>query len=124
VSSPKIRQPHVFPPETKLSILKAIQNSGKPLKPAEIAKTAESERKVPAARIKALLAEDLASGSLFNWGSEKQPAYWHRDPAEAQDRLSAVAASNVLAKRTCSAGGSGFAQTHSESSGIGLQGAR
>jgi hypothetical protein len=86
----------IFPPETLPSLLKAVQEAEAPLKPAQLAK---SIRKLTGPRVKEFLAEDVAAGHIFNWGSEKTPLYWHREPAaEARDRLLKIAAEEPLNK--------------------------
>jgi hypothetical protein len=90
------RKPPIFPPETKPSLLKAIQEAEAPLKPAQLAK---SIRKLTGPHVKAILAEDVAAGHIFNWGSDKTPVYWNRErEAEARDRLLKFAAEEPRTK--------------------------
>jgi hypothetical protein len=93
------RTPPIFPPETKPSLVKAIQEADAPLKPVQLAKCAESSPKLTGPHVKQLLADDLSAGRIFNWGSEKSPLYWHREQgAEARDRLLRIAAAEALTK--------------------------
>jgi hypothetical protein len=86
----------VFPPEAKPSLLKAIQDAGAPLKPAQLAKCVP---KLTGPHVIELLAADLAAGHIFNWGSDKSPLYWHRESgAEARDRLSDISSREQLTK--------------------------
>ena len=90
------RKPPVVPPETQQSLLKAIQEAEAPLKLAQLAKCIP---KLTGPHVKQLLAEDVAAGHIFNWGSDKTPIYWLRDrEAEARDRLLKFAAEEPLTK--------------------------
>jgi hypothetical protein len=87
------------PPETRPSLLKAIQEAASPLKPPQLAKCAQSSPKLTGPSVNALLAEDVAAGHVYNWGSDKSPLYWHPEPAaEARDRLLKVAREERLTK--------------------------
>jgi hypothetical protein len=100
----KPRTTPIFPPDTKPSLLKAIQEADAPLKPVQLGKSVESALKLTGPHLKALLAEDLAAGRVFNWGSENAPLYWHRErEAEARNRLLNFASGEALTKAQLSA---------------------
>jgi len=89
----------VFPPETRPSLLKAIREADAPLKPVQLAKSAESARKLTGPHVTGLLGNDLAPDGIFNWGSDKSPLYWHREPgAEARDRLLDISSRESLTR--------------------------
>jgi hypothetical protein len=97
----KPRTTPIFPPETKPSLLKAIQEADAPLKPVQLGKSA---RKLTGPHVTSLLAEDLAAGHIFNWGSDKSPLYWNRErEAEARNRLLNLASGEALTKAQLSA---------------------
>jgi len=92
-----LRTPPVFPPEIRSSLLKAIQESASPLKPAQLAKCVNSTPKLSGPHVKTLLADAFSAGHTFNWGTDKSPLYWHREPAtEARDRLLRISAEESL----------------------------
>jgi hypothetical protein len=89
----------VFPPETRRFLLKAIREADAPLKPVQLAKSAESARKLTGPHVTGLLGNDLAPDDIFNWGSDKSPLYWHREPgAEARDRLLDISSRESLTR--------------------------
>jgi hypothetical protein len=95
----KPRTTPILPPETKPSLLKAIQEADAPLKPSQLAKSAESHSKLTGPQVKELLADDLGAGRIFNWRSDKSPLYWNRErEAEARDRLLNFASGEALTK--------------------------
>jgi hypothetical protein len=79
--------------EARQSILSAIDAADAPV-------TAATLGKLPGigsgARVKPLLAENLASGRVFDWGKSK---YWHLDPTKtARDQLLELAAREFLSR--------------------------
>jgi hypothetical protein len=80
-------------PEARQRILDTIGESSEPVKAALLAKSVGL--KIPV--VKELLAPDAASGSLFNWGTDKAPAYWRKGPSDiARERLLTLAATESL----------------------------
>jgi hypothetical protein len=93
------RTPPVFPPETKSSLLKAIQEAASPLSPAQLAKCVTTTPKLTGPRVKEQLGKDLAPDGIFNWGSDKSPVYWYRErDAEARNRLLEISSREALTK--------------------------
>jgi len=97
MSTQKVRARPVYPPETREAILKAIADSREPVPPSALGSTLD--RKVPGTHVSNLLANDLNSGRVFQWGTAGKPALWNRDPKSvARARLSKIAASEVLTR--------------------------
>lgn len=93
------RKPPVFPPDTRSSLLKAIQDAASPQTPAQLAKCVKSTPKLTGPLVKGLLGTDLTPDGIFNWASDKSPLYWHREPAEeARTRLLKISAEGPVAR--------------------------
>jgi hypothetical protein len=85
MNSQKQRPSDTDPIETRASILKAIAAAESPVSPASLRSIAQVGR---SAQIQTLLAEDLTSGTVFQWGASNKPTYWHRDPeVVARERI-------------------------------------
>lgn len=83
--------------EAKASILDAIRGAAEPLKAAQLAKLPGMPKGLTGPKVRELLEGDLNSGGIFNWGSDKTPAYWHRVAvAVARERLLDASAVEAL----------------------------
>jgi len=79
--------------DTREFILKAITEAGEPVQASALTKLPALTHKINAKDLAALLAEDLAAGRVFAWGTKGKPAYWHRDPKSvAHERIMAALA--------------------------------
>jgi len=97
MSSRKVRALPVYPPEMRDSILKAIAEAPGPVPVKDLGTLSELGRKVPGTHVQGLLADDLNSGKVFQWGDSNKPAFWSRNPKiEARQRILKIAAERVL----------------------------
>ncbi len=95
--SKKPRLPPLDPEEGRRLILQAIQSSDAPAPLAALGSIPELGRKVPGTQVRKLIARDLASGTVFQWGAGKATAFWNRNPkALARERILDLTARELL----------------------------
>jgi hypothetical protein len=99
MTSPKQRASSPDLIEARSLILKAIAAAETPVSLASLGSLKEFGRRLPGTRVRELLAEDLASGSVFQWGTSKKQMLWHRDPkALASERIMELASIELLTR--------------------------
>ncbi len=97
MSTKRTPKQSIDPTAAKAAILAAVREAKEPLKAAQIAKQREISKGLSGPKINDLLDPELKSGHIFNWGTQKTPAYWHRDQeSEIRERLLSISAAEVL----------------------------
>jgi hypothetical protein len=87
-------------PDARAIILDAANAAVSPVSVADLGTIPALGRKLSAMRLKTLLAEDVAAGRVFLWGTGKSKAYWVRDPlAVARDSRLGLASREALSTK-------------------------
>jgi hypothetical protein len=99
MNSQKVRPQPVYPPETREAILKAIAEASEPILATALGSMPALGRKVPGTHVLSLLADNVKSGSVFQWGDSKKTAFWNRDPKDvARERILKIAGTEMLTR--------------------------
>src|SRR5580658_9457080 len=76
------------PEEERKLVVQAIVGADAPVALASLGSIPELGRKVPGKQVRELIARDLTSGTVFQWGTGKTTSFWSRNPrALARQRI-------------------------------------